>query len=84
MADFGANDDTWRARALAAEAEVERLRKALAEAERQLGGGCDATGDQHVTIKQGSYSFCAECGESLRRTVYIHAPRATHDFGDDA
>ena len=29
LADFGANDDTWRTRALAAEAEVERLRKAL-------------------------------------------------------
>lgn len=29
LADFGANDDTWRARALSAEAEVERLRGAL-------------------------------------------------------
>lgn len=29
LADFGANDDTWRTRALAAEAEVERLRAAI-------------------------------------------------------
>lgn len=84
FAQQSTDDNAWRTRALEAEAEVERLRAALAEAERQLGGWCDATGDQHVAIKQGSYSFCAECGESLRRTVYIHAPRATHNFGDDA
>lgn len=29
LADFGANDDTWRTRAMAAEAEVGRLRGAL-------------------------------------------------------
>ena len=29
LADFGANDDTWRTRALKAEAEVERLRDVL-------------------------------------------------------
>lgn len=32
LADFGANDDTWRTRALAAEAEVERLRGLTTEA----------------------------------------------------
>lgn len=36
LADFGANDDTWRTRALAAEGEVERLRSAIPEREAEV------------------------------------------------
>lgn len=36
LADFGANDDTWRTRALAAEAEVERLRAATPQRDAEV------------------------------------------------
>lgn len=36
LADFGANDDTWRTRALAAETEVERLRAATPERDAEV------------------------------------------------
>ena len=36
LADFGANDDTWRTRALEAEAEVERLRAAIPKREAEV------------------------------------------------
>ena len=36
LADFGANDDTWRTRALSAEAEVERLRSAIPERDAEV------------------------------------------------
>lgn len=36
LADFGANDDTWRTRALEAEAEVERLRAAIPKRDAEV------------------------------------------------
>lgn len=42
-------------------AENERLRAALP------GQGCDANGGgDHSVISQGTYSFCANCGETVR------------------
>lgn len=76
--------DEQKARAEAAEAtvgtltaQVEAMRGELAEANRRLGGGCDANsgGDHHV-ITQGKYHFCANCGESLTGIRFCHLPRA--------
>lgn len=59
-----------------AEAEVARLREALGDAMRRLGGGCDANnGGDHTVITQGKYKFCSGCGETLFGIRYCHAPR---------
>ena len=67
------------ARIAALEAGNARLRDDLAEANRRLGGGCDAHPDKgdHTVIRQGKYSFCAACGESLKGIRYCHEPRPT-------
>ena len=59
-------------------AERDAIRDELVEAKRLAGGGCDASaGGYHTVVKQGTYAFCAECGESLRRTVYVGRSKAT-------
>jgi hypothetical protein len=71
-----ATAETYRAERDAARAEVERLTGELAEAERKLGGGCESSGGFHIVIRQGKYSFCGACGESLSGVRYCHQPRA--------
>lgn len=62
------------------EAKADRAEDELAELRRQLGGGCQAnSGNDHLVIKQGSYSFCGNCGESLRGIRFCHLPR--HERG---
>lgn len=69
----------WDYSAIYAEAKsrIEALEAELAEANRILGGGCVATRGDHVVIRQGSYSFCAKCGESLKGIRFCHEPRAS-------
>ncbi len=56
---------------------LEDARAEIAELKRRLGGGCDASdGGDHVVIREGRYSFCGECGESLTGVRYCHKPRA--------
>ena len=53
------------------------LRAIVSELRRRLGGGCDANhGGDHLVIKQGTYAFCGNCGESLRGERFCHVPRA--------
>ena len=45
----------------------------IAELRRKLGGGCDGNGGgDHQAVKQGSYSFCGKCGESLKGVRFCH------------
>jgi RNA polymerase-binding transcription factor DksA len=62
---------------LFAEAKGRGLRAIVSELRRRLGGGCDANhGGDHLVIKQGTYAFCGNCGESLRGERFCHVPRA--------
>ena len=57
--------------------ELHTLRLENEELRRKLGGGCDANeGEAHQAISQGTYHFCAKCGETLTGTRYSHARRA--------
>lgn len=57
--------------------DCHKLRAENDELRRRLGGGCDASPDgQHQPITQGSYAFCAACGESLRGVRFVHMERA--------
>lgn len=61
----------------AMKAENARLRAENMELARIAGGGCDAAdGGDHVVIREGKYSFCANCGESLKGVRFCHEPRA--------
>lgn len=68
---------------LAAESQVsslqqenERLQAEIADLTRRLGGGCEsAGGGDHTAVRQGKYTFCGKCGESLRGVRYCHEPR---------
>ena len=58
-------------------ADNARLREIVSELRRRLAGGCDANhGGDHLVIKQGTYAFCGNCGESLRGERFCHVPRA--------
>lgn len=71
---------------LDAKSKIAELEAEVAELRRKLGGGCDARGGgDHAVIRQGRYTFCANCGESLRGIRYCHEPRAAlaaPDTGD--
>ncbi len=63
------------AKEAAAIARGETLHTENAELKRRLGGGCDAAnGGDHTVIREGRYSFCGECGESLTGIRYCHKP----------
>ena len=48
----------------------------IAELKRRLGGGCEASdGGDHTVIQQGRYSYCGNCGESLKGVRFCHEPR---------
>ena len=47
----------------------------IADLKRRLGGGCDAVdGGAHSVERDGRYSFCGRCGESLKGVRYCHTP----------
>jgi hypothetical protein len=65
------------ARAEQAEARVAELEAERDELARIAGGGCEsAGGGNHTVVRQGSYSFCSACGESLKGVRFCHEPRA--------
>ena len=91
LADFGANDDTWRTRALAAEAEVERLRAATGK-EVMPDEGLSATPrhDTSPRLTAGAHHACATPGCTNLPAIWLDGQGlcwdcyATHNFGDDA
>ena len=57
---------------------IEALINERDEWQRIAGGGCDAAnGGHHTVIREGKYSFCAKCGESLKGIRFCHEPRNT-------
>jgi RNA polymerase-binding transcription factor DksA len=59
----------------ASDAAIAAARAEIAELKRQLGGGCDANhGNEHRVMKDGTYAYCANCGESLRGIRFVHLP----------